>query len=325
MSRPTETELIARFFAPIAGPGGLGLTDDAACLAPSPGHDLVVTVDALVEGGHFLPDDPPRTLGWKALAVNVSDLAAKGANPRGFLLALALPANWTEAWLEAFAAGLGEAAALWNCPLLGGDTVRAASVLTLSVTAFGEVPAGAMVRRSGARAGDAICVTGTIGDAALGLAVRRGGEGLGSPSGDAAFFEDRYRRPQPRIALADLVRRYATAAMDVSDGLAGDLAKLLRTSEATGRVRTDAVPLSDAAKRLLKRHPDLIDRIVTGGDDYEILLTVRPADLEHLVRQAAERGIPVSPIGTVEAGSGLPLFQSPRGERRYEAGSFSHF
>src|SRR5215218_2939870 len=146
MTRPSEAELIARCFAPLAGEGGLGLADDAARLVPRPSHEIVLTVDALVCGGHFLPDDPPETVGWKALAVNVSDLAAKGAEPVGFLLALALPEDWTLDWVEAFARGLGEGARAWGCPLLGGDTVRASGGLTLSVTALGEVPAGRMVR-----------------------------------------------------------------------------------------------------------------------------------------------------------------------------------
>ena len=163
--RPSEDSLIARFFAPIAGEGALGLRDDAARLSPRPGHDLVLTVDALVEGVHFLPDDAPGSVARKALGVNVSDLAAKGAEPAGFLLSLALPEAWTESWLADFAAGLGEASRDFSCPLLGGDTVRARGPLTLSVTAVGEVPAGGMVQRTTARAGDVVCVTGTIGDA----------------------------------------------------------------------------------------------------------------------------------------------------------------
>ncbi|MET0429274.1 MAG: thiamine-phosphate kinase, partial [Microvirga sp.] len=206
MTRPGEVDLIARYFAPIADPAGLGLKDDAACLAPTPGHDLVVTVDALVEGVHFLPGDPPGSVARKALGVNVSDLAAKGSEPRGFLLALALPDGWTTDWLSAFADGLGRAARDFGCPLLGGDTVRAAGPLTLSVTALGEVPRGRMVRRTNARPGDAICVTGTIGDAALGLDLRGSPAWAGALSAEhRAILADRYLHPRPRHGLAAIL------------------------------------------------------------------------------------------------------------------------
>src|SRR3712207_3356924 len=155
--RPSEDSLIARFFAPIAGEGGLGLKDDAARLTPAPGHDLVLTVDALVERVHFLPEDAPGSIARKSLGVNVSDLAAKGADPAGFLLSLALPDDWTESWLAAFAEGLGQASRDFACPLLGGDTVKARGPLSLSVTAIGQVPTGRMVRRTTARAGDLVC------------------------------------------------------------------------------------------------------------------------------------------------------------------------
>src|SRR4051794_39485067 len=164
MARLSEDDLIARFFAPLAGEGALALADDAAVLAPTPGHDLVLTVDAIVAGVHFLPDDPPSSVARKVLAVNLSDLAAKGAVPHGFLLTLALPQDWTEAWLAGFAAGLGQAARDYGCALLGGDTVRATSGAWISIAAFGEVPAGTAVRRTTARTGDRLCVTGTIGD-----------------------------------------------------------------------------------------------------------------------------------------------------------------
>src|SRR5215212_8479987 len=198
-SRPSEDELIARFFAPLACEGGLGLRDDAALLRPAAGHDLILTVDALVAGVHFFPDDPPDAIAVKALGVNVSDLAAKGASPAGFLLSLALPDDWAESWLADFAAGLEEAARAFACALLGGDTVRANGPLSLSVTAVGQVPKGRMVRRAAARAGDRLCVTGTIGDAALGLDLRRGTDApwaAGLAEAERAFLLDRYLRPR---------------------------------------------------------------------------------------------------------------------------------
>src|SRR5271157_1726701 len=196
--RPSEDELIARMFAPIAGPMGLGLRDDAALFSPTAGEDLVLTTDALVAGVHFFADDPPGAIAGKALRVNLSDLAAKGARPLGFLLALALPRDWDEDWLKAFAAGLGADASAYDCPLAGGDTVATPGPLTLSVTAYGAVPAGRMARRTGVKPGDRLYVTGTIGDAAIGLGIRLG-RGPDIPRDERSFLLDRYLAPQPRV------------------------------------------------------------------------------------------------------------------------------
>jgi thiamine-monophosphate kinase len=324
--RPSEDDLIARYFAPLAGEGGLGLRDDAACLSPLPGHDLVLTADALVESVHFLPGDAPGSVARKALGVNVSDLAAKGADPAGFLLSLALPEGWTEDWLAGFASGLGEAARDLSCPLLGGDTVRARGALTLSVTAVGQVPAGRMVRRTTAREGDVICVTGAIGDAALGLGLRSSPAWAGSLSSEeAAFLADRYLHPQPRHRLAAPLRTHARAAMDVSDGLAGDLAKMMRASGVTAVVETDRVPLSPAARAAIRADPGLLDLALTGGDDYEILCTLPEKSLDRLLKEADRVGVALSVIGRVVAGDGLPVFQGQDSERRFDAGSYSHF
>ena len=318
-----EDSLIARFFAPIAGPGGLGLQDDAALVAPPPGHDLVVTVDALVAGGHFFADDPPDSIARKSLRVNLSDLAAKGAEPLGFTLALALPADWTADWLAAFAAGLGEDAARFACPLIGGDTVKAAGALTLSITAFGAVPAGRMVPRTGARAGDRLYVSGTIGDAALGLQLRLAG--AGAPQGDAHLL-DRYLHPQPRLGLRDALRRHASGAMDVSDGLVGDLVKMMRASGATAEVDLSAVPLSPAARRAAAARPEHFDVAVTGGDDYEILASVPERAAAAYESAAADAGVPVAAIGRVVAGTEPVVFRGRDGApRSFTRGSFSHF
>lgn len=324
--RPTEDALIARYFAPLAGSGGLGLKDDAARMTPRPDHDLVLTVDTLVAGVHFFPDDPPASIARKALGVNVSDLAAKGADPAGYVLALALPEDWTEAWLAGFAEGLGQAARDWGCPLLGGDTVKARGALTLSVTAFGEVPTGHMVPRTGARPGDLLCVTGTIGDAALGLRLRAGpswAAALGD--GDRAHLADRYLHPQPRIAFARALREAASGAMDVSDGLAGDFTKMARASGVTGIVDAERVPLSPACRAALAAEPALLDAALTGGDDYEILCTVAPDRLDKLRAGAQEAGVPLTVIGEIVAGDEAPLFRQGGTERRYAVGSYSHF
>lgn len=324
--RPGEDSLIARFFAPIAGEGGLGLKDDAARLTPNPGHDLVLTVDALVESVHFLPEDAPGSVARKALGVNVSDLAAKGADPAGFLLSLALPENWTEDWLADFAAGLGEVSRDFSCPLLGGDTVKTKGPLTLSVTAVGDVPTGRMVLRTTAQVGDLICVTGTIGDAALGLKLRSApawAEGL-TPE-EKAHLADRYLHPRPRHRLAAALRNHASAAMDVSDGLAGDLAKMMQASRVGALIEADRVPLSAAAARAVQASPDLLDLALTGGDDYEILCTVPEKNLDSFRKEADSVGIALSVIGRVVSGHDLPVFRMNGLERRFDVGSYQHF
>ncbi len=324
--RPSEDGLIARYFAPLAGPGADGMRDDAATLTPSPGCDLVVTADAIVAGVHYFPGDPPASIARKALGVNLSDIAAKGAVPRGFLLTLALPDDWTEEWLAAFTEGLGGASRAAGCPLLGGDTVRSAGPALIGVTAFGEVPTGGIVRRTGARVGDRLCVSGTVGDGALGLILRR------DPAWAAALDDasrdhlaDRYLHPRPRLPLAPLLRRHARASMDVSDGLAGDLAKMLGDGR-SAVIDAGAVPLSAAARTALASDPSLIDPILTGGDDYEILCAVPPDALDALLADSAATGIPMTAIGTVTAGDHPPDFVLPDGTRRtFATGSFSHF
>ena len=328
MPRPGEDDLIARFFGPIAGPGSLDLQDDAALLASPAGHEIVLTADAVVAGVHFFPDDPPESIGRKALGGNLSDLAAKGATPLGFLMTLALPSDWTEAWLAAFCAGLGGMAEALNCPLLGGDTVRTPGPLSISITALGAVPDGRMVRRTTARPGQAICVTGTIGDAALGLALSRpqppAWEGALS-NAHRDVLVDRYRNPQPRSVFAPALREHASAAMDVSDGLAGDLAKLLRASGVSGTLALDRVPLSPAAQAAVAADPDLLPTLVSGGDDYEILLTVAPDCIEALTRKAAELGLGLAVLGEVTTGLEPLAILKDGAPYRLPAGSFQHF
>ena len=287
-----EDRLIARYFKPLAtAPGALALTDDAAFFAPPEGHDLVLTTDAIVSGVHFLPDDPPETVARKALRVNLSDLAAKGAHPAGCLLTLALPEGFGEAWLSPFASGLQSDCDLFACPLYGGDTVRTTGPLWLSVTAFGTLPRGTMVKRAGAKPGDRIVVTGTIGDArARSAAVARAGpdrDNGRSATTRRRISIGRYRVPQPRNAMADAVRAFASAAMDVSDGLAGDLAKAVRCVGRVGADRGGArCRCRRRRRRALDAAPGLIETIATGGDDYEILAAI-PADKLAAFREQA--------------------------------------
>jgi thiamine-monophosphate kinase len=259
--------------------------------------------------------------------VNLSDLAAKGATPAGFVLTLALR-NADEAWLKPFAAALGEDAAQFNCPLLGGDTVSTPGPLMVSVTAFGRVPPGKMVHRSGAKPGERVMLTGPIGDAALGLAILSGGK-VHAAASDKAVREaliGRYRVPQPRLAMAEIVRDHASAAMDVSDGLAGDLTKLCGVSGVSAVIDMASIPLSDAARDLVSRGIVGLETLIAGGDDYEILCAVAEDRVEAFAHAAREAGVAVSSIGTVVAGGAVPKFIDADGkEIALEQHSYSHF
>jgi len=323
-----EDALIARYFRPIAtDPGAFDLDDDAAILNAA-GGDIVVTTDAIVEGVHFLSDDPPDNIARKALRVNLSDLAAKGATPAGFVLTLALRSA-DAAWLQPFARGLGEDASQFGCPLLGGDTVSTPGPTMISITAFGRVAEGKMVHRSGAKPGDRVVVTGTIGDAALGLDILTGGAVATVLADDAAAKEmlvGRYRVPQPRNALAEAVRDHASAAMDVSDGLAGDLAKLCAASGVSAVIDAGSVPLSAGAATLLARGAVGIEAIVSGGDDYEILCAISEGSFEAFAQAARQAEVAVTCIGTVIAGPAVPRFLDNEGrEIALRRLSYSHF
>jgi thiamine-monophosphate kinase len=323
-----EDRLIAQYFRPLAThPGALGLSDDAAVLAPPPGCDLVLTTDGVIAGVHFFPDDPPSTIGRKVLRMNLSDLAAKGAKPIGFLMSVALPAGIQENWLAAFAAGVGEDAQRYGCPLLGGDTDRTPGPISVSIAAFGGVPQRKMVRRSTAKPGDCVVVTGTIGDAALGVLLRRDpglADRLRLDEAARSYLQQRYLLPEPRNALAGAVLEYASAAMDVSDGLAGDLAKLCRASSVAAEVDVGRVPLSDAARAALAVDPTLLETVLGGGDDYEIVLTLPPEKLGAFHAAARAASVATAEIGRVTAGEGT-CFMRDGSPLSLARPSYSHF
>jgi thiamine-monophosphate kinase len=320
-----EDDLIARYFAPLAGPAGLGLRDDAALMPAPPGHDLVLTADALVAGVHFFADDPPGGIARKALRVNLSDLAAKGARPLGFLLTLALPRDWCEAWLKAFADGLGADAETYDCPLMGGDTVATPGPLMLSVTAIGAVPAGRMARRTGVTPGDRLYVTGTIGDAAIGLRFRQG-RGPDIARADKAFLIDRYLTPEPRLKLIVAMIAHANGGMDVSDGFVGDLTKMLAASGVSARVPIYRLPLSPAARAAVAADPGLFEVAATGGDDYELLASVAPQSAPAFEAAATAAGVPLTFVGEAREGGRPPSFIGPDGNPVvFGRGSYSHF
>jgi thiamine-monophosphate kinase len=302
-----EFELIRRYFATLTPPRddvALGIGDDAALLTPPRGHEVVVTTDTLTAGRHFPDDTDPQAVGWKALAVNLSDLAAMGAEPRWFTLALTLRMVDPD-WLAGFAAGLGAMAREAGVALVGGDTTQ--GPLSITITAMGTVPAGKAIRRSGAKPGDAVCVTGTLGDAALALRLLGEGGGRGEArSADLERLRARLNRPVPRVAVGAALRDLAHAAIDLSDGLAGDLSHILEASGVGAEVRAGKLPMSAA----FKSRSDPEERLelqVSGGDDYELCVCL-PADAVTKLRKRLD--VPLTEIGRVVKGKALSLLDA---------------
>jgi thiamine-monophosphate kinase len=319
-----EFQRIARFYAPLAAPGALGLTDDAALIPGPDGTEIVLTADAIVEGVHFLAADPPDLVARKLLRVNLSDLAAKGAKPLGYLLTTALPERCGDDWLAGFTAGLEADQDEFGIGLLGGDSSGTPGPISLSLTALGTVPQGRMPRRGGARPGDAVFVSGTIGDGALGLAVAKGK--LGSLSDPArAFLADRYRLPQPRTALGPRLIGLVSAMLDVSDGLLADLGHICDVSGVAAVVEGARVPLSPAAHEALAADSTLIDTVFGGGDDYELLFAAPLSSRRELDRLAAELALPITEIGRIELGKGVRVVDAKGQEMAVARRGWRHF
>jgi thiamine-monophosphate kinase len=316
-----EFAFIARHLRPLAAgmPGALELQDDAALLDPPAGAELVLTKDAIVAGVHFLAADPAAQIAQKLLRVNLSDLAAMGASPLGYLLALARAPETSEAWLTDFCRGLAADQAEFGIGLLGGDTVSTPGPLTLSLTAVGQVPKGQALKRSAARAGDELWVSGTLGDGALGLKVLQ--RTLEAPPEAHAWLTGRYRLPCPRLALGQALRGLASAAIDISDGLLADLGHILETSSVGAEVRAEALPLSPAARAL----PGALDAALAGGDDYELLFTAAPGRRPRLGALSGELGLALTCIGRIEAARGLRVLDHARGEIPIARRGWQHF
>ena len=313
-----EFELIDRYFRRELRRAVLGIGDDCALLQPAPGMQLATSTDMLVEGRHFVSTVPPERLGHKALAVNLSDLAACGARPVAFTLALAMPRADAD-WLAGFSRGLLALADAEGCELVGGDTTQ--GPLNICITVFGEVAPGRALLRSGARAGDDLYVSGTVGDARLALEVFRAGLVLDG----AAFAQVReaLERPQPRVALGQALGGIASSAIDVSDGLLGDLRHVLRRSSVGACVEVDTLPRS----AVLAAQPPAMQRRCTlsGGDDYELLFTAPPAAADAVRAAARSAGVPVTRIGRIEAAPGLRLVDA-QGQAVVDSFvSFDHF
>ena len=308
-----EFGIIARHFRPLAGPGALDLLDDAAVFTPPAGRELVVAADAIVAGVHFLPDDPADLVARKLLRVNLSDLAAMAAVPLGYLTTLSAPGTTTDAWFAGFAAGLSHDQDSFGITLLGGDTTSTPGPLSLSLTVLGHVAPGEALRRTGARPGDGVWVTGTVGDGALGLRALRGE--LADPGG---FLADRYRLPQPRLGMS--LSGVASAGMDVSDGLVQDLGHLCRAAGIGASIDAASVPLSRAAR---SAGPEWLHTCLTGGDDYELLLAVPPG-AEDALRQAVG-AVPVTRIGVFRKQPGVDVLGPDGGALSLPSGGWSHF
>jgi thiamine-monophosphate kinase len=315
---------IGRYFAPLAGPGGLGLKDDAALFGCEAGRRLVVTVDAMVAGVHFLPDDPPDLVARKLLRTNLSDLAAMGARPLYYLLASALPVSVEDEWVGRFAAGLGEDQRIFGIHLLGGDSVSTSGPAMFSLTAIGDVAEGAEIRRSGAKAGDRVWVSGTIGDAGLGLAVLKGGYAALAEEHRAALA-GRFQLPEPRTALGWSLAGIAHAMIDVSDGLLADLGHICEASGVAATVTAAALPLSPAALAIEAEEPDLRARCATAGDDYELLFTAPARADAAIVSAAREAGVRATMIGAVAAGAGVRLLDAGGQAIAIERAGYRHF
>lgn len=326
MARRGEFEQIAEVFAPLTrgAAGALALGDDGAVLSVPAGCDLVVTTDTIVAGVHFLPDDPPDLVAQKLVRVNLSDLAAMGADPFGLFAACAFPRGTTDAWAEAFATGLGRDVEEFGVPLLGGDTVATPGAATFTMTALGTVPSGQALTRRGARNGDLIAVTGTLGDAAFGLRAAQGRLRGVSPDA-AAWLADRYRVPQPRTALAPRLRGLVTSCMDISDGLVQDLEHICRASRVGAEIEAATLPLSEAMRDVAQREGDWLTVVLGGGDDYELVMTVAPERREALYAAAAVAGVRVTVIGRCVAAEGVSVLDDEGRRLNGLSTGFRHF
>lgn len=320
-----EFERIERLFAPLAAgfPGALDLRDDAALIRPADGCELVVTTDTIVAGVHYVGDEPADLVARKLLRVNLSDLASMGARPLAYTLNIALPDEVGDGWLEAFVDGLAADQREFAVSLAGGDSVSTPGPVTLTVTAFGEVPAGSALQRAGALPGDTVFVSGTIGDGALGLKVLRGA--LSSlPAAHRQTLIGRYRLPQPRTGLGPRLRGLAHAAIDISDGLAADLGHVADVSGVAACIDAAAVPLSSAGAAALALDPAMRAAVLGGGDDYELLFAAPPAAADAIASLAGELGLPLTAIGRIEAGRGVKILDADGSEVALAATGFRH-
>ncbi len=319
--RRGEFDLIATLFAPLAAGDArsLGLTDDAALLPAMPGFETVITTDTLVAGVHFFETESPEKVARRLLRVNLSDLASMGAEPDGYFLNLSLPSSTSDAWLEEFVGALGEDQKVFGVALLGGDTTSTPGPTTLSVTMLGSVPAGTAIRRSGASPHDILMVSGTIGDAAIGLSD------LSAGKADRPYLVERFQTPEPRVTLGAALRGIASAMADVSDGLVADVGHICEASGLQAEIVAAAIPLSDDAAAAVAAGETDVSALATGGDDYELVFAVAPANRGAAFSAGIAAGVVVTEIGLFGVGEGVTLC-GPDGRRLDLAkAGYSHF
>ncbi len=322
-----EFDIIRRCFAPLASSeAALGLLDDAALITPPEGRALVATADAMISGIHFLPDDPPETVGRKLLRVNLSDLAAMGAEPLGYLLTCAWPKDWNQDWIAAFAGGLGEDQERFGIALLGGDTTSGPGPLSLSLTALGSVLPGLALRRGGARVGDRVIVSGTLGDGAFGLLVRYG-RLTNLSEASLQSLTEAYRLPDPRLDLGQALAQtgLATACLDISDGLVADLGHICEASGLGARIQAERIPLSTAVQEAVAADLESFPLALTGGDDYELCFTVAPKDLATLAALSEPSGLALTEVGEVIEGTGVAVLDRDGAPLALEHSGWTHF
>ncbi|MBO43088.1 MAG: thiamine-phosphate kinase [Rhodospirillaceae bacterium] len=310
---------IRDYLAPLALDGAFDLTDDAATINPEPGCELVITTDTVVEGVHYIGDEQPEQIASKLLRVNLSDLAAMGGVPRAYTLNMTLPRDVKDAWVKAFCQGLADQQSNFGIGLLGGDSVLSPGPATFSATLFGEVPVGQAIRREGASPGDYIFVSGTIGDGALGLLAAKG-KLVALDEVNARLLTERYRTPEPRIALGLALRGNATAGTDISDGLLADISHIADVSNVGAIVELAKVPLSSGGEFALKAEPLLWKNIVTGGDDYELVFT----GTENLAEKVKSSRVPITCIGRIIAGDGVQLLNEQKKSLHIDVSGYRH-
>jgi thiamine-monophosphate kinase len=324
--RLDEFGIIATYFRPLAKgySGALDLTDDAALIEPAAGQVMVATTDTLVAGVHYLVGEAPDVVARRLLRVNLSDLAAMGAKPTAYLLSLTLPEDVDESWFESFCEGLRADQAAFGISLAGGNMAATPGPAVLTVTAFGETPKGQALLRSGAKPGDAVMVSGTVGDGALGLRALQGTlAGVGAES--RAFLASRYRRPEPRLALGMALRGIARSAIDISDGLVADLGHICETSGVAAEIDWPSVPLSDAARQALAADPALRAAVLGGGDDYELLVSVPEIALAAAAAAADSCNVALTRIGRIERGKGVRVLDGQGREIPVAVSGYQHF
>lgn len=326
----SEVEFIQTYLKPLCNSkGSLSLEDDAAILPNLTGFDTIISKDMLISGQHFFATDKAQDIAHKALAVNLSDIAAKGAKPHSFLLGIAFPKAPDELWAKQFISGLQFMMKEFDCELLGGDTTGTKGPLVISVTIFGQVETGKMVKRSGAKPGDKIFVSGTLGDAALGLQIREKNEASQQwqlSNTEASFLLNRYLKPEPRNGLASALKSNASSAMDISDGLTSDLSKLCSASTCGAKINLDTIPFSEPALKIFHQDTSLKNHCLSWGDDYEILTTIPDKNVKSFLEAANKTGISVTEIGEVIAQKNGITYQNNNGEEiTLEGQIFSHF